>query len=107
MAIKQCEHCGKPVMIPDAPALPANLDNMCRTFPALCGLVKSQGEQLNLIAKNMVRRDEHIAPNESVIKGWLDCPNCKPKFEALLKEHPELFTPEKPKAKKKQFAWER
>jgi hypothetical protein len=108
MSIKQCEHCGKPVIIPDPPALPGNLNDMCRAFPELCALARNQSAQLNAIAKNIANipnRNEHPAPSESVIKGWLDCPDCKPKFEALLKERPDLFALEEPEAKK--YAWER
>jgi uncharacterized protein YbaR (Trm112 family) len=110
MGVIACPSCAKPVVIPDTPTLPRDLDNMCRLFPALCGKVKEQGEQLNAIARSVsklsVQQDGHVVPSESVIEGWLNCPDCKSKFEALLKGHPELFTP-KEKAKKKQFAWER
>jgi len=131
MTTKQCEHCGKPVIIPDPPILPSNLNDVCRDFPELCrnvqaqlntiaknvaeipplpgnlndmcrqwpelcAIVKTQREQLNIIAKNVANipsKGEHVAPNESVIQAWLDCPDCGPKFEALLKKHPELFRP--------------
>ena len=103
-----CVHCGKPNVIPDAPSLPANLNDVCRQWPELCAIVKAQREQLNVIARNVAelpKRNEHLSPNQDVIQDWLDCPDCKPKFEALVKEHPELFEPEEPKVKK--YAWER
>ena len=110
MSIKQCEHCGKPVIIPDSPALPGNLNDMCRQWPELCAIVKTQRESLNVIARSVAelpKRNEHLSPSQDVIKGWLDCPDCKPKFERLLTEHPELFTVSEPEEPAKKYAWQR
>jgi hypothetical protein len=142
MTTKQCEHCGKPVIIPDPPVLPSNLNDVCRDFPALCqniqaqlntiaekvtkipplpgnlndmcrqwpelcAVVKTQREQLNILARNIAeipRRSEHPSPSESIVQGWRDCPDCAPKLETLLKDHPELF---KPKERVKKYAWVR
>jgi len=138
--IKQCEHCGKPVIIPDAPTLPdnlhdvcrdfpelcrnvntiakkvaeipplpGNLNDMCRQWPELCAIVKTQREQLNTIARNVANipgKDAHVAPDESVIQAWLDCPECRPRFEGLLKQHPEMFKL-KEKAHDRRPFWEK
>jgi hypothetical protein len=108
MATVACPHCSKAVVIPDSPVLPAGIGDMCKAFPELCALARNQSAQLNTIAKtvaNIPNRNEHPAPSESVIKGWLDCPDCKPKFEALLKRHPELFRPEEDAEEEKPYAW--
>jgi hypothetical protein len=94
MAVIQCPHCAKPVMAPDTPALLANLADVCRSFPELCSGVRTIQTQLGIIGKNVANlpnRGEHPAPSQEVIKEWLGCRDCAPKFEALLKEHPELF----------------
>jgi hypothetical protein len=105
MAVIACPSCAKPVVIPDV-TLPSNLNDMCRQWPELCATVKTLKESNNIIARNVAEmRNSHPAPTKDFIQGWLDCPDCRPKFEELLKGHPELFTLNKPEVKK--FAWER
>ena len=97
MATIACPHCAKPVVIPEV-NLPTNLNDVCREFPLLCKNVNTVQAQLAGIAQsvaNLPSKDEHIAPSESVIQAWLSCPDCKPKFQALLKESPQLFKPGK------------
>ena len=109
MGVIACPSCAKPVVIPDAPQLPRDLDNMCRLFPALCGRVKEHGEQLNAIARSVsklsTQQDGHVMPSDAIVRGWLNCPDCRHKFETLLREHPELFQVARPKATQKKPAW--
>jgi hypothetical protein len=96
MAVIQCPHCSKPVMAPDAPSLPTGLANICQQWPEFCAIVKTQTGQLNTIARNVAdlidAKNGHPAPTkEFIVEHWLNCPDCSVKFQALLKEYPELF----------------
>ncbi|MHA1287164.1 MAG: hypothetical protein ACTSPB_07130 [Candidatus Thorarchaeota archaeon] len=99
MAIKQCEHCGKPVMIPEgvdqrgleqAIAKVFNSSSFCQQFPALCARV----------AKIESAMGSHPKPSKEFIETqWENCPECHSDWsrikreivdEALRTHHPVL-----------------
>jgi hypothetical protein len=106
MAVIPCPHCAKPVVMPDATA-PAGFRDLCSQFPKLCQDVKTLQGQVATVGRNLASmNDGHPAPTKEFIEDhWLNCPECKPRFEALLREHPELFRTAKAQPKQKEPAW--
>jgi hypothetical protein len=91
MAIKQCEHCGKPVVIPDSiskedvtaiikEALGGQLGDFCSRFPELCQQVNGLQKKINNIE---AATTSHPTPTENLLQIWASCPDCRPKAERL------------------------
>jgi hypothetical protein len=108
MSVKQCEHCGKPVVIPDSiskedvtaiikEALGGQLGDFCSRFPALCGQVNSLEKKVNAIQEATT---SHPTPTEALLEIWRNCPDCKPKAEKL-----GLIKPVEEKEEESSFPW--
>lgn len=87
MATKQCEHCGKPVIIPDgvtkedvAAIVIGQMGDFCTRFPQLCQQVNGLQQKIGKIEEVTT---SHPTPTEALLDLWADCPDCRPKAEKL------------------------
>ena len=87
MATKQCEHCGKPVVIPDSITkedvqgiISGQMGDFCTRFPGLCGQVSSLEKKVSTIQEATT---SHPTPTENLLEIWQNCPDCRPKAERL------------------------
>jgi len=83
MSIKQCEHCCKPVIVPESITkeqvegiVKSELLDICTQMPWLCSQIK----ELKSLMTN------HVSPSESLIDQWRNCPDCASKLDKLIKQ---------------------
>ena len=111
MQTKQCEHCGKPVSIPDgvsqeqleeAIAKVFNNSSFCKQFPSLCGQVANLEKKVNVIQEATT---SHPTPTESLIELWRGCPDCSPKLDKMIQEGKFKPAEEKEPEEESSFPW--
>jgi len=83
MSVKQCEHCGKPVIVPESVTkeqvkeiVNSEMRDICSQIPWLCNQVKE--------LKNLMTG--HPAPSENLLQQWRSCPDCASRLDRLIRQ---------------------